>query len=178
MQLEITLIIFILLIYIKSIVIVPEDYQCVLERLGVFNRVLRPGFHQIIPFFEMVVAKIRVNEQELSIPRKEYITKDKFPVFVAGTISFQIQDVVKVVYQVRNLQESLFNLVSSNLQSIVGEMNKEDLMGKRDEIGRKFTQITYEEAMNWGVKIIRTNIQDISPQQIDYFEKPKDYYAR
>ena len=178
MAFGIALLIFVIIAVQKGFVIVPEGYEYTLERLGKFERILKPGFHIVIPFFDMIGAKINVKEQTINFPQKEFITEDEYTVLIDGTITFQITDVVKASYSIQDLYNSLLNSVYTHLQRVVENRTKDNVFSKKSAIGYKLTESVGEENINFGVKIIHVDIQNISQPSLDYFEKPKNYYGK
>ena len=114
------LVIGVLIVLVKSIVIVPQGYEYTVENLGRFTRLLRPGFHVLVPFIERVGSKVNRMEQVLDVPSQEVITKDNAMVRVDGVVFFQIQESVKAAYQIHDLYAGMLNLVMTNIRTVTG----------------------------------------------------------
>lgn len=148
---------------IKSIVIVKQGYEYTVENFGRYVRTLRPGFHILIPVIEKVGAKVSRMEQVLDVPTQEAITKDNAMVRVDAVLFYQIQDTVSAAYQVGNLQLAISNLVVTNIRTVIGAMDIDDLLSQRDVINHKLLAVVDEATVPWGVKVTRVEIKDINP---------------
>ena len=147
----------------KSIVIVKQGYEYTVENFGRYVRTLRPGFHILIPVIEKVGAKVSRMEQVLDVPTQEAITKDNAMVRVDAVLFYQIQDTVSAAYQVGNLQLAISNLVVTNIRTVIGAMDIDDLLSQRDVINHKLLAVVDEATVPWGVKVTRVEIKDINP---------------
>ncbi len=157
------LVIGVLIVLVKSIVIVPQGYEYTVENLGRFTRLLRPGFHVLVPFIERVGSKVNRMEQVLDVPSQEVITKDNAMVRVDGVVFFQIQESVKAAYQIHDLYAGMLNLVMTNIRTVIGGMEIDELLSQRDVINQRLLTVVDEATIPWGTKITRVEIKDISP---------------
>ncbi len=164
--LVIGLIVLVVFIFIfKYIRMVEQGYNYTVERFGKYVRTLHPGLHFLTPIFEAVGSKVNMKEQVMNMTPQEVITKDNAMVRVDGVVFFQVLDAAKAAYEVNDMFVAILNLTTTNLRTVVGSMDLDELLSKRDEINARLLIVVDEATSTWGIKITRIEVKDISPPQ-------------
>jgi regulator of protease activity HflC (stomatin/prohibitin superfamily) len=157
------LVIFTILLIKWCLTIVPQGYEYTVENLGRFTKILKPGLHFLVPIIERIGQKVNMMEQVLDIPSQDVITKDNAMVRVDGVVFFEIQDPYAASYQIHNLYSGILNLVMTNVRTVIGSMEIDELLSQRDVINQRLLSVVDEATIPWGTKITRVEIKDISP---------------
>ena len=142
---------------------VKQGYNYTIERFGRYTTTLKPGLNIIVPFIDRVGARMNMMEQVLDVPTQEVITKDNATIAVDGVAFYQVLDAARAAYEVNRLQNAILNLTMTNIRTVMGSMDLDALLSKRDDINDKLLHVVDAAASPWGIKMTRIEIKDIVP---------------
>lgn len=147
----------------SAIKVVPQGYEFTVERFGRYTRTLRPGIAFLIPFVDRIGRRMSMMETVLDVPRQEVITKDNAIVAVDAVVFIQVMDPAKAAYEVENYRLAILNLCLTNIRTVVGSMDLDEVLSQRDSINARLLTVIDGATHAWGTKVMRVEIKDLSP---------------
>ena len=142
---------------------VPQGYNYTVERFGRYYKTLTPGLGLIVPYIDFIGRKLNVMEQVMDVPSQEIITRDNATVTVDGVAFYQVLDARRAAYEISDLELALRNIVMTNVRTVMGSMDLDQLLSHRDEINARLLTVIDAASEPWGIKVTRVEIKDIVP---------------
>lgn len=146
-----------------TVKVVPQGFNYTVENFGRYTRTLSPGLHLLFPIVEHVGRRVNMKEQVMDIPSQDVITRDNAMVRVDGVAFFQVLSAAKSAYEVDTLEGAIINLTMTNIRTVMGSMDLDELLANRDQINARLLQVVDAATEPWGVKLTRIEIKDIAP---------------
>jgi regulator of protease activity HflC (stomatin/prohibitin superfamily) len=159
----IAIVVLIIFLIFSGVKTVPQGFEFTVERFGKYRRTLKPGLSLIIPFLDGIGRRQNMRESVMDIPTQEVITRDNAMVSVDGVVFYQVMDAAKATYQVNDLERAMENLALTNIRTVMGSMELDELLSQRDRINAELLTVIDDATNPWGTKVTRVEIRDITP---------------
>jgi regulator of protease activity HflC (stomatin/prohibitin superfamily) len=163
MEIAIVLVVLGIIFVTQTVKVVPQQHAWVVERLGKYNGTLTPGLSFVLPFIDRIAQKHILKEIPLDIPSQICITRDNTQLQVDGILYFQVTDAMRASYGSSNYVVAITQLAQTSLRSVIGKLELDKTFEERDIINAQVVQAIDEAALNWGVKVLRYEIKDLTP---------------
>jgi regulator of protease activity HflC (stomatin/prohibitin superfamily) len=146
-----------------TVKVVPQGFNWTVENFGRYTRTLQPGLHILVPVMERVGTRMNMKEQVMPIPSQDIITRDNAMVRVDGVAFYQVLNAAKASYEVNALEQSIIALTMTNIRTVMGSMDLDELLSNRDKINVRLLSVVDAATEAWGIKVTRIEIKDIEP---------------
>ncbi len=165
--------VFIIVLLVKTAVVVDQQHEYVIERLGKYRTTLEAGFHILVPFFDKVAYKRSLKEESIDIPAQTCITADNVTMEIDGCLYLQVVNSRLSAYGIDNYHFAVTQLAQTSLRSAIGKISLDNTFEARETLNRQVVEALDEASQNWGVKVLRYEIKDIQPPRsvLDAMEK-------
>lgn len=160
---SVVFLVFAVLVVLMGVKSVPQGQEWTVERFGKFTVVLKPGLNLIVPLVDRIGSRVSMREQVIDVPSQDVITKDNAMVKVDGVMFYQVLDCVKAAYEVEDLENAMINLTMTNIRTVMGGMDLDELLSNRERINTLLLHVVDDATTPWGVKVTRIEIKDITP---------------
>jgi len=159
----VVLVVFIVIVLMKTAVVVPQRNEYVVERLGKYRTTLEAGFHILIPFLDRIAYKRTLKEEPIDIPAQTCITADNVTMEVDGVLYLQVVNSRQSAYGIENYHFATAQLAQTSLRSAIGKISLDNTFEAREILNQQVVEALDEAAQNWGIKVLRYEIKDIQP---------------
>lgn len=169
----VALVVFVVVLLVKTAVVVDQQYEYVIERLGKYRTTLEAGFHILVPFFDKVAYKRSLKEESIDIPAQTCITADNVSMEIDGCLYLQVVNSRQSAYGIDNYHFAVAQMAQTSLRSAIGKISLDNTFEARETLNRQVVEALDEASQNWGVKVLRYEIKDIQPPRsvLDAMEK-------